>query len=63
MIRMLLTLGVCAVLATIGMAVEMIESTSSLTEAQGRDILYNNAARFLRLSSNGGRASMRQPDL
>jgi predicted TIM-barrel fold metal-dependent hydrolase len=40
---------------TIGMAIEVIESTTSLTETQRRDILYNNAARFLRLPSNSGR--------
>jgi hypothetical protein len=40
---------------TIGMAIDVIESTTSLTEAQRRDILYNNAARFLRLPSNSGR--------
>jgi len=34
----------------IGMAVEAIERASFLTEEQKRDILYNNAARFLRLS-------------
>jgi len=40
---------------TIGMAIGVIESTSSLTAAARRDIRYNNAARFLRLSSNSGR--------
>ena len=40
---------------TIGMAIEVIQSSPSLTEAQCRDIPYNNAARFLRLSSNRGR--------
>ncbi len=35
----------------IGMAVEAIEKVDFLTEEQKRDILYNNAARFLRLSS------------
>jgi predicted TIM-barrel fold metal-dependent hydrolase len=40
---------------TIGMAIEVIESSTSLTEEQRRDILYNNAARFLRLPSNSGR--------
>jgi predicted TIM-barrel fold metal-dependent hydrolase len=34
---------------TIGMAVEAIESADFLTEEQKRDILYNNAVRFLRL--------------
>ena len=34
----------------IGMAVEAIERANFLTEEQKRDILYNNAARFLRLS-------------
>src|SRR5690606_11379873 len=33
----------------IGMAVEAIESADFLTGEQKRDILYNNAARFLRL--------------
>jgi predicted TIM-barrel fold metal-dependent hydrolase len=31
-------------------AIEAIESAEFLSEAQKRDILYNNAARFLRLS-------------
>jgi hypothetical protein len=35
---------------SMGMAIEMIESSERLTEAQKRDILYNNAARFLGLS-------------
>ena len=35
---------------TIEMAIEGIESADFLTEEQKRDILYNNAARFLRLS-------------
>ncbi|NQU86198.1 MAG: amidohydrolase family protein [Mariniphaga sp.] len=34
----------------IGLSVEYIEKTDFLTEKQKRDILYNNAARFLRLS-------------
>jgi hypothetical protein len=34
----------------IGMAVEAIEKADFLTEEQKRNILYNNAARFLRLS-------------
>lgn len=34
----------------IGMAIEVIESAAFLTEEQKRDILYNNAARFLKLS-------------
>jgi len=34
----------------IGMAVEAIEKADSLSPEQKRDILYNNAARFLRLS-------------
>ena len=33
----------------IGMAVDGIESASFLTEEEKRDILYNNAERFLRL--------------
>jgi hypothetical protein len=35
---------------SIGMAIDMIESSERLTESQKRDILYNNAARFLGLS-------------
>jgi predicted TIM-barrel fold metal-dependent hydrolase len=35
----------------IGMAIASIESADFLTEEQKRDILYNNAARFLRLGS------------
>jgi uncharacterized protein len=35
---------------TIGLVIETIESAEFLTEQQKRDILYNNAARFLRLS-------------
>lgn len=35
---------------TIEIAIERIESAPFLTEAQKRDILYNNAARFLRLT-------------
>ena len=34
----------------IGMAIEGIESAAFLTEEQKRDILYNNAVRFLRLN-------------
>ncbi len=34
---------------TIAIGIEAIESADFLTEAQKRDILYNNAARFLRL--------------
>jgi predicted TIM-barrel fold metal-dependent hydrolase len=34
----------------IGMAIEAIEKADFLSEQQKRDILYNNAARFLRLS-------------
>ncbi len=34
----------------IGIAVEAIESAAFLTEDEKRDIFYNNAARFLRLS-------------
>src|SRR5262245_30900680 len=34
---------------TIGMAVEGIESATFLTDAQKRDIFYNNAVRFFRL--------------
>ena len=35
---------------TIGVAIEHVETADFLTPAQRRDILYNNAARFLRLS-------------
>ncbi len=35
---------------TIGMAIEAIEAADFLSEQQKRDILYNNAARFLRLT-------------
>lgn len=35
---------------TIGMAIDTIESADFLSDEQKRDILYNNAARFLRLS-------------
>jgi hypothetical protein len=34
----------------IGEAIEAIEQAPFLTEEQKRDILYHNAARFLRLS-------------
>ena len=34
----------------IGENIEAIETADFLTEEQKRDILYNNAARFLRLS-------------
>ena len=37
----------------IGIGIEAIESADFLTEAQRRDILYNNAARFLRLDAKG----------
>ena len=39
----------------VGMAIEVIESVKFLTEEQRRDILYNNAARFLRLTASDGR--------
>ena len=35
---------------TIRVAIESIESAEFLTEEQKRDIFYNNAVRFLRLS-------------
>ena len=35
----------------IGMAIEVIESSKVLTEDQRRDILHDNAARFLRLEA------------
>jgi len=34
----------------IGIAIEMIEKAAFLTAEQKRNILYNNAARFLRLT-------------
>ena len=34
----------------IGVAIDAVEEAPFLTETQKRDILYNNAARFLRLS-------------
>jgi predicted TIM-barrel fold metal-dependent hydrolase len=37
----------------IGIGIEAIESADFLTEEQKRDILYNNAARFLRLDEKG----------
>ena len=37
----------------IGIGIEAIESADFLTEGQKRDILYNNAARFLRLGEKG----------
>ena len=46
----------------IGMAIEVIESVKFLTEEQRRDILYNNAARFLRVASSGGRVGLRLPE-
>ena len=45
----------------IGMAIEVIESAKFLTEEQRRDILYNNAARFLRLAASDGRVGLRRP--
>jgi uncharacterized protein len=38
--------------ASIGIAVAAINSASFLTAEQKRDIFYNNAARFLRLSTD-----------
>jgi predicted TIM-barrel fold metal-dependent hydrolase len=38
---------------TISIGIEAIESADFLTEAQKRDIFYNNAARFLRLDEKG----------
>jgi predicted TIM-barrel fold metal-dependent hydrolase len=35
---------------TIGIAIETIETAEFLTNEEKRDIFYNNAARFLRLS-------------
>ena len=37
---------------TIELAIETIEAADFLTEEQKRDIFYNNAARFLRLSED-----------
>ncbi len=37
---------------TIGIGIEAINSATFLTEAQKRDIFYNNAARFLRLTTS-----------
>ena len=37
----------------IGIGIEAIESADFLTEEQKRDILYNNAVRFLRLDEKG----------
>ena len=45
----------------IGMAIEVIESVKFLTEEQRRDILCNNAARFLRLAASDGRVGPRLP--
>jgi hypothetical protein len=36
----------------IGASIEAVESAPFLSEEQKRDIFYNNAARFLRLSKN-----------
>ncbi len=38
---------------TLAIGIEAIESAEFLTDVQKRDILYNNAARFLRLGENG----------
>jgi uncharacterized protein len=46
----------------IGMAIEVIESVKFLTEEQRRDIFHNNAARFLRVASSGGRVGLMQPE-
>lgn len=52
---------------SIGLAIEGIESAQFLTKDQKRDILYNNAARFLRLDaavstpSRSSRAADRRP--
>jgi hypothetical protein len=35
----------------IGMAIDFVETADVLTQEQKRDILYNNAARFLRLDA------------
>ena len=36
---------------TIGLALETVESAAFLNQEQKRDILYNNAVRFLRLDT------------
>ncbi len=41
-------------LADFGTGIDAIVDADFLTEAQKRDILYNNAARFLRLSNDVG---------
>lgn len=46
---------------SIGMAIGMIEESNFLTETQKRDILYNNAARFLGLSDAEVEAHHRLP--
>ncbi|MFY9531537.1 MAG: amidohydrolase family protein [Candidatus Acidiferrales bacterium] len=38
---------------TMSIGIEAIESADFLSEAQKRNILYNNAARFLRLGEKG----------
>ena len=45
----------------VGMAIAVIESVKFLTDEQRRDIFYNNAARFLRLSTSDGRVGLRLP--
>jgi hypothetical protein len=42
--------GTSNILALIERSIAVIEEAPFLSEAQKRDILYNNAARFLRLS-------------
>lgn len=44
----------------IGEGIEAIENADFLTEEQKRDILYNNAARFLRLDSGGVMMNVRK---
>ncbi|MEO7634290.1 MAG: amidohydrolase family protein [Sphingomicrobium sp.] len=46
---------------TIPIAIETIQSAPFLTQAQKRDILYNNAARFLRLTPEQMRAHQHTP--
>lgn len=41
--------------ATIGIAIDNVQSATFLTKAQKRDIFYNNAARFLRLKTSRAR--------
>lgn len=44
---------------TLAIGIEAVESADFLSEAQRRDIFYNNAARFLRLNEKGNRKTGR----